>query len=54
MAIGEIQDISIFRPGVIKREKDADEQRRNRRNRQPREEPEETPDPGKGKVDIQV
>ena len=49
MAIGEIKDISIFRPGVIKREKDADEQRRNRRNRQPREEPEETPDPGKGK-----
>ena len=55
MAIGDVKDISILRPNVIKREKDADERRRNRRDkRSPEEPPKEKADPEEGKISIRV
>jgi hypothetical protein len=52
MAIEGLQ--GIFRPVVIRREKDAEDSRRQRKGQPPREEQEETADPEKGKVDIKV
>jgi len=54
MAIESIKDSSIFRPNVIKREKDAGGHRRKQENGQPEKERKEKPDPEKGKVDIRV
>lgn len=54
MAIEELK--SIFRPVVIRRERDSDSSRRGRKNPPPPpgEERQEAPDPDKGKVDIRV
>jgi len=55
MAIGDVKDISILRPNVIKREKDADEHQRNRGGKRPPEEPpKEKADPEEGKINIRV
>jgi hypothetical protein len=54
MAIGAIKDISVFRPGIVKREKEAGEHKRDRGNKRFPKEPEEKADHKEGKVNIRV
>ena len=54
MAIENIKDVSIYRPNVIKREKDAGERRHKRENGRSPKDRKEKPDPEKGKVNILV